>query len=263
MDDAVSNALHARSAAPEGLKKMLLVSATAHIVLMTFAAVAPASLWQRSRDARPDAMTIDLGPSTGPETGGLTSMGPRAVQRAVADLPTVRPTHPPAAKTPDMVLPEAAPRVTAKTTPAPAIDDAPKDARGRKPIDGSEMLAGNAPAATAAQSTSVGLSTAVGGGTGAQVNVGDFCCPDYVATMLRSIHQHWTPGPATTTTTVMEFTIQRDGAITDVRRVRSSGNQMADFLAERALLAIRQLPPLPDAYTNPSLVVSLDFQLQR
>jgi hypothetical protein len=38
---------------------------------------------------------------------------------------------------------------------------------------------------------------------------------------------------------------------------------MLDFLAHRALLAVRQLPPLPDAYTNPTLVVTLEFEYQR
>ncbi len=53
MDDAVSDALHTRTAAPEGLAKMLLVSAAAHVILMMLAALAPASFWLRppTRDA--------------------------------------------------------------------------------------------------------------------------------------------------------------------------------------------------------------------
>ncbi len=38
---------------------------------------------------------------------------------------------------------------------------------------------------------------------------------------------------------------------------------MLDFLAQRALLAVRQLPPLPAEYTNPTLVVNLAFEYQR
>lgn len=256
MDDDVSSALQARLAGPEGLKKMLLVSATAHVVLMTLAALAPASLRHRPIDARTNVVTIDLGPEAGADSGGRTSIGARPVQRAVPDPPAVRPTHPPAAKTPESVLPEV--------KRAASVSDAPKDASSRKPIAGSEVRAGSAPAGAATQSNSTGLSTTTdGGGTGAQVNVGDFCCPDYIATMLRRVHQHWNAGSGANAVATMQFTIQRDGSITHVQLMRSSGNQMLDFLAERALLAVRQLPPLPEAYTNPSLDVTLEFKYQR
>jgi hypothetical protein len=38
---------------------------------------------------------------------------------------------------------------------------------------------------------------------------------------------------------------------------------MLDFLANRAMLAVRQLPPLPAEYTNPTLVIDLQFEYQR
>jgi periplasmic protein TonB len=251
MDDAVSDALQARADGPEGLMKMLLVSVAAHVVLMAFAALAPASLWLRPIDARSTTVTIDLGPSTGPDTEGLTAIGSRPVQRAVPNPPKARPTPPPAA--------------TDAATPSPAATDASTNTRERTPTPavGREVLAGNAPAGADVQSASMGLRTTAGGGTGAQVNVGDFCCPEYIATMIQRVHQHWNSSRGGGAVTTMKFTIQRDGAITDVQLVRSSGNQMLDFLAQRALLAVRQLPPLPDAYPNPSLVIDLHFDYQR
>jgi TonB family protein len=224
MDDAVSDALHARTHGPEGLIKMLLVSVAAHIVLMMLAALAPASFWLRPIDARSATVTIDLGPSTGPDTTGLTSIGARPVQRVVSDKSTARPTDPPAAKTPESTLPAAG---------------------------------------TDVQSESMGLSMAASGGTGGQLNVADFCCPDYIGAMIQRVRQNWNSSRGGGALTTMRFTIERDGAITHVQLLRSSGNQMLDFLAERALLAVRQLPPLPDAYTNPSLVIDLEFQYQR
>jgi periplasmic protein TonB len=258
MDDAVSDALHARTGGAEGLTKMLLVSAAAHLLLMMLAALAPASLWHRPLDARPNTVTIDLGPGLGPSDEGLTPTGARPVQRVVPDLPTVRPQLPPAARTPESVLPEVMPRVK---TPVPAVSDSPKDARGQKPIDGSDVQAGNGSGST--QSMAAGLSTRTDGGTGAQLNAGDFCCPEYVGTMLQRIHQHWNSRRGANAVATMDFTIQRDGTITDVRLVRSSGDQMLDFLAQRALLAVRQLPPLPEAYPNASLPVTLEFKYQR
>ena len=264
MDDAVSNALGARMHGSEGLTKMLLASALAHAMLMTLAVMAPASFWLRPSSARPATVTIDLGPSApGKDSGGLTSMGVNPVQRAVADPPRTRPTPPPAAKTPASVLPvpEVTPRVTTKAPPI--LNDAPKDARGRTPAEGAELRAGDTPSPTDAESRSIGLSTREGGGSGQQLNVGDFCCPEYLGTLLRRVRQNWSAGRGTNAVTTMAFTIQRDGAITNVHMVRSSGNQMLDFLAGRALLAVGQLPPLPDAYTNPSLEISLEFQYQR
>jgi periplasmic protein TonB len=241
MDDAVSTALDARTHEPEGLKKMLLVSVAAHVVLMTLAAVAPVSIWQRPIDARSPTVTIDLGPSTGPDPdhGSLTSIGARPVERAVPNVTRVKPT------------------------PPPATNDATTNAGERTPAVGREVTAGKAVADTGVQSASMSLSPPDGGGFGARLNVGEFCCPDYIGTMLQRVHQHWNSSRGGGALTTMRFTIQRDGAITHVQLVRSSGNQMLDFLAERALLAVRQLPPLPDAYTNPSLVVTLDFQYQR
>jgi TonB family protein len=241
MDDAVSDALHARTSAPEGLAKTLLVSVAAHVVLMMLAALAPASFWLRPIDARSTTVTIELGPATGPDRGGLTSIGARPVQRVVPDLPTARRTPPPAATDASANTPE----------------------RTRTLAAGPEVRAGKAPAGTDVPSASMGLSTTVGGGTGAQLNVGDFCCPDYIGTMLQRVHQHWSSNRGGGAWPTMRFTIQRDGAITQIQLVRSSGNQMLDFLAERALLAVRQLPPLPDAYPNPSLTVDLEFQYQR
>lgn len=81
--------------------------------------------------------------------------------------------------------------------------------------------------------------------------------------MVQRIRQNWNSGRGTNAAATMTFTIQRDGAVTHVRLSRSSGNQMLDFLAERALLAAGQLPPLPDAYPHPSLILDLEFNYQR
>jgi len=62
---------------------------------------------------------------------------------------------------------------------------------------------------------------------------------------------------------VVGFTIQRDGRITNAVTERSSGYANLDLNAVRALVLTRQLPPLPDAYTNPSLTMHLHFEYLR
>jgi TonB family protein len=245
MYDAVSHALHARNHEPEGLKKTLLVSSAAHVLLMLCASIAPASWWQRTHEAPRDVMTISLGPSApGADTGGMTSIGARPVQQVVQNAPTAQPTRRPATATSEMTLPQEKPRVALK------------------PITGSDLRSGNAVAETGANTNSIGLSSRTGG-TDGQFNIGAFCCPEYIALMFQRIHQNWNARQGSGGITTMKFTIQRDGTLTDIQMVRSSSNQTLDFLAQRALLAIRQLPMLPEAYPHPTLVINLDFEYQR
>jgi TonB family protein len=261
MHDAVSQALYGRSREAQGnLSRMLGVSVALHVGMIVFLVFAPAHWWQRPLQTPQNVMTISLGGAPGPRSGGMTSISSRPIQQAVEDLPKVTPNRPPAAKTPEMVEPIAKPK-PAKETPTP-VRDAPKESNTRKPTVGSQVREGSAKAETGAQTNSVGLSTG-GGGTGGQINVGDFCCPEYIAGMVAKIHQNWNPRQTSIGITTMKFTIQRDGTLTDIQVSRSSSNQMLDFLAQRALLAVRQLPPLPAEYTNPTLVVNLDFEYQR
>jgi TonB family protein len=261
MHDAVSQALYGRSREPQGsLPRMVSVSAALHVGMIALLVFVPAHWWQRPVEPQRNVMTISLGGAPGPRSGGMTSISARPVQQAVADLPKVTPNRPPAMKTPEMVEPIAKPKPV-KETPQP-IRDAPKESNTRKPTVGSQVKEGSAKAETGAQTNSVGLSTG-GGGTGGQINVGDFCCPEYIAGMVSKIHQNWNARQSGVGISVIKFTIQRDGTLTDIQVARSSGNQMLDYLAQRAMLAVRQLPPLPAEYTNPTLVVNLDFEYQR
>jgi TonB family protein len=61
---------------------------------------------------------------------------------------------------------------------------------------------------------------------------------------------------------MVKYTIQRNGQITDVALEKSSGYTALDLTAQRALLVTRQLPPLPAAFTEPTLTVHLRFEYQ-
>ena len=111
--------------------------------------------------------------------------------------------------------------------------------------------------------TGFGLSTGGGGGTSGYLDVQNFCCPDYLATMIQLIQRNWNGRQSTPGATLMKFTIQRDGRLTDVELERSSGYFALDQTAQRSLLVTRQLPPLPGAFPEPSLTVHLTFQYER
>lgn len=261
MYDVVGNALSNRSREPEGLQRMIALSIGAHVALTVALVLMPAGWLQRSSTPTPEAMMISLATPPGAKSGGLTPITSRAVQQTLPDAPKVQPVRPPAQKTPEMTAPD--PTLKAKPQkPAPKVEDAPKEARGRTPTTGPEQKAGKAMAQTESkQSNAVGLSTG-GGGTGGPTTLSNFCCPDYVAEMVNRINQNWNPKQSTGTT-IMRFTIQRDGHITDVSVAQSSGYAMGDYMAQRALLAVNPLPPLPQAYTNPTLVVNLNFEFSR
>jgi TonB family protein len=156
------------------------------------------------------------------------------------------------------------PSLKAKPKPTPEkVTEAPKEARSKTPTTGKQESSGRTIAETGSQSTNtLGISTG-GGGTGGQINLANFCCPEYIGEMVTRINQNWNSRQATPGTTSMKFTIQRDGRITDITVAKSSGYQMLDFLAQRTLMAVSPLPPLPQAYTNPTLVINLDFEYQR
>jgi TonB family protein len=150
----------------------------------------------------------------------------------------------------------------AKSTPAP-VRQAPTEARGRTPTRGPEERTGSALAETGARGQGFGLATGGGAGSGSYLDVANFCCPEYIADMTDRIRSNWNPRAEIAGEVVVRFTILRDGTITERSVEKSSGNQVLDITAERAVAVTRQLRPLPAAFTNPTLTVHLSFQYQR
>ena len=72
----------------------------------------------------------------------------------------------------------------------------------------------------------------------------------------------WNQNQGAAGQTLVKFTIQRDGSIQNVAVERGSGTTPLDIAAMRAVLQTKSLPPLPDAFPNPTLTVHLNFQYQ-
>jgi TonB family protein len=261
----VTDVLRDRTGEPEGLRAMVLTSVALHVLLGVTIMVAP-DAWFPARQAEPRSiMTITLGGGTpGPATGGMTSIAGRAVQAQAPPEPERRPPplRPPAAKPPEMTLPAAKPAAPA-ASPPPEVKQAPPEARGRTPSQGAEPAPGSAVAETGARGQGFGLSTGGGGGSGSRLDVADFCCPEYIVTMVERIRVNWDQRAEVPGEVLVMFTIQRDGSLTDVAVERSSGYIALDLGAHRAILNARQLPPLPAAFPNPTLTVHLNFQYTR
>jgi len=259
----VTDVLRDRMQRPGGLQRTITLSVGAHLALAGALVFAPGGLLQHR--SRPNTvMTISLGGGgTGPENGGMTAMGGRPVQEVKPpDEPVKREAvRPPAAKTPEMTMPLPNARPT-KAAPRSEVKAAPDEARGRTPTRGAEKTAGSTVADTGVRGQGFGLSSGGGPGSGSTLDVADFCCPEYLATMMLMIRRAWNQNQGATGVAVVKFTIQRDGRLTNVEVFKKSGIETLDIAAQRAVLATRSLPPLPDAFPNPTLTVRLNFEYQ-
>jgi TonB family protein len=258
--DAVTHALIDRTQEPAGFRRMVSISLFAHAVLIAALAFFPAA-WFSHHEPPPTVMTITLGGNApGPYTGGMTTLGGRPTQE-VAPLPKVpQPVRPPAEKTPEMTVPVPKAR---PVKPQPEVKKAPEKTQSwnKKPVTGEKLQPGSSVAETGATGQSFGLSTG-GGGTGGFLDVKNFCCPEYISTMMQLIHANWSSQQEVQGTVMVHFTISRNGTISDVQLETSSGYIALDLNAQRAVALTRQLPPLPAEYPNPTLGVHLNFQYQ-
>jgi len=255
----VTDVLRDRMQEPAGLQRMVTVSVFVHVVVVAFVLVAPTKWFGSSSDEPQTVMTISLGGGNGPSSGGMTSMGGRPVQAETPpEVKRPEPVRPPAAKAPEMTLP--VPKAKAPT--AAPVKQAPEQARGQTPTRGPEVRSGSAIAETGTRGQGFGLSSGGGPGAGSTLDVADFCCPDYLVLMTERIKAAWNQNQGVSGNTIMKFTIQRDGRLTDVSVEKPSGYPALDLSAQRALLVTRQIPPLPTAFPNPTLTVHLNFAYQ-
>lgn len=259
--DAVSQVLVARHGIDD-TRPNFVASLAAHAVLAALVFLVPAA-WMGMQVAREEpVMTVSLAGPVGPQTGGRVAESAQAVQAAAPPAPRPAPVAPPTAVTPEMVEPTKAPP---RKTPPPKVTQAPKDAPTRTaPSTGAQVQTGDALANTASTNRTPFGGTASGaGGSGASIDVGQFCCLQYLAAMQERILRSWESRQSSLGTAVVVFKVQRDGTLTDIAVERSSGNQTLDFIATRALRLTQQIPPLPAEYTNPSLTVHMTFEYQR
>ena len=254
--DLVSSTLVARAQEPDGLRRMMIVSAVGHVVAIAALVVAP---WFFDlTPAQPEVvMEIGIAAAPGPVSGGLSPLSGKAVQKAVPkpELPKPEPVRPPAAKTPEMV------ETATRTTPKPPVKQASQSTRQAPPTTGETVRPGQSRVETGSTSNEGGLSTR-GGGTGAQMTNVNFCDPEYLGQMISLIHRNWQQQNGAGRP-VVRFVIQRDGLLTDITLRQPSGYTGLDFAAQRAVMLTRAIPPLPPCYPHPTYAMNLTFEYIR
>ena len=257
MNEAVTDIIVARSRAADRLSTMVMWSFGAHIIV-----VAALLLVQRAQpDTAPRTiMTISLGGAVGPKTAGINQMGGRAVQAPQPEQPVRRAETAPAPTPQKMTLPDPKAR-TRQESARP--QQAPDEATGRTATTGAKPQEGTTKADTQNRGQGFGLSTAGGGGDGGiTLDVSSFCCPEYIIDMRDRVTRNWNGRQGIVGSTTMTFTIQRDGTITGIQRRKSSGFELLDAQAERALRLTTKLAPLPQQFPNQTLTVHMAFDYQ-
>jgi TonB family protein len=191
----------------------------------------------------------------------MTSMAGRAVDE-IAKPNTRVIDAPPPAKAPDMV--ESTRIAKPAATPPKPVAKPSDPSRSRTPTAGAEIKAGSARVNTGGAAIPFGgLAQGGGGAGGVQLDVKNFCCPEYIVQMVQRIRQNWNPKQGAVGEPVVKFTIRRDGMLTNVEVEKPTGQDLLDQEARRAVLKTMQLAPLPREFTESSLTVHLTFDFQR
>lgn len=240
----VTDVLAERRQRPEKFGRMVAWSLTVHVGAVALLLLGPFD-WQLVADEPPrTVMTISLAGAPGPRAGGMTPMGGKAVPAPPPAKPRAVPPPPP--------KPRAMPSPTA---PVRRPQPQPKPAE-------EEPEPGVTRTDTGARGQGFGLTTGGAGGSGVQLDVANFCCPEYIEQMVTLVQRNWQSNQGVSGSTVVQFTITRGGSIQGVRIEKPSGFVALDLAAERALL-ITRLPELPLQFPNPTLTVHLTFEYRR
>lgn len=244
MNEPTSDVLVARARLEPGGRHNLAWSILGHAVVGV-AIVA----WPRGESNTPvrEVMTINLAGSPGARTEGMTQMGGSVP--APVEPSTPRPVTPPPKPTPAVNPRPAAPRRPARSDapPSPSTPSAP------------EPTTGSTPTFTGARGQGFGLSGGGGGIGRVEMDVSNFCCPEYIERIVLAIQRGWDKDQGVRGASIVTLTIRRDGSLDGVAVRRPSGFYALDNAALRAIARVQQLPPLPSEFTNPSLTLNITF----
>ena len=260
--DAVTQILIDRSREADKVSRMVGLSLAAHALLIAAVAFLPPGWGASVKPDNTNAMVISLGGAPGPRQG-MTSISAKPVQEAAPTPPKATEQAPPALARPEMVEPlktaKPQPKAVAKVEPK---KDEPQ-LHGRTPTVGPQVKQGAARVETGGAPTPFGgLATGGGGAGAAYTDFANFCCPEYLQTMVQVVQRNWQQQQGVDGTVVVKFTIQRDGLLTGIE-VEKQSVPFLNLAAQRAVVQTKQLPPLPGAFTGDQLTVHLVFQFKR
>jgi periplasmic protein TonB len=255
--DAIHDILVLRAPDPDGIGRFLTWSLGVHLALLV--GFGAGHLWLFRPAPKPRVMTISLGGTPGPRSSGMSPIGARPVEEKAPPPKRPEPIRPAAPKPDVMAVPEK-PRPKSEVKP---VETPLPPTRVARPTTGAQVKTGTARAETGATGQGTGLSQGGGGGASVTGIPADFCCPEYADTIQSLISSNWRSAQPERGTTIVQFTILKDGTVTDIRIEQSSGSGLLDRASTSALRENNfRLPPLPQAYTADKLTIHLKFVYQ-
>ncbi|MFQ5349832.1 MAG: energy transducer TonB [Thermoanaerobaculia bacterium] len=173
--------------------------------------------------------------------------------------PTPAPRSRPAPPEPDTPAPVEPEEETAEPEPEPALPS-PEARRRRPPVTPPTASREGAGELGRRRGSPTGRSTGTSPFGADSVSFADqnFTYGYYIDQMLAMIHSQWDrPALGGEVEAAVFFRIRRDGRITDLRIVESSGFNVFDLAGLRAVRQAAPLPRLPVSYPQGSLAVKL------
>jgi protein TonB len=202
-------------------------------------------------------ITLPSPPVVRPEAAANESKGFYNTETAAPPPPPEKAVPIPETTAPVRVTPPPRPARTAP--PQPSADEAPPPPSNEVPFG-----QGGKPALSYGQFPTGAGSAGIGFGDG---TFGDRYAW-YVQAITRRISQNWLQSMVDSRLRVaprvyLTFQIGRNGAITSIETMQSSGFPALDRSALRAILASNPLPALPNDYRGSSVTVSFYFEYVR
>ena len=250
MTEAVSDILEIRAVPETGFSRAVTGSIVVHLVGVMALFFAHQYVVSH-RPPQPNLMTITLGGSTGPRSTGMTAASARPVDQ-VEPQPKHEPVKTASSQSSVMTLP-----VKSEPKPPPVDRTLPITSMPKPPTTGAQVRQGTSLAETGSTTEGKGLTVGGSGGSAATLEVKDFCCPEYIQTLLQRIENKWDKNVPGRGFTVLKFTVHRDGSISDI----STDATTNDFFENQSRSALMQarLPPLPPEFKDDHLVIHLRF----
>ncbi len=102
-----------------------------------------------------------------------------------------------------------------------------------------------------------GLSFEVGNSE--EVDSSDMEWQAYYRNVYTQVSRGWSRGSVVAGVTRVRFFIQKDGGISEIEVVKSSGRSFLDSRSKRAVQRVSDLPPLPQGFQGDRLIINIDF----
>ncbi|HTT64280.1 MAG TPA: energy transducer TonB [Bryobacteraceae bacterium] len=253
---------------PDALNKPLLGSVALHVavfgtlILSGTVLSGPRETWGDANSGGPGSVAINVVNKIPlPSRSGIVNPLANDTQSAV-------PTPPPAAKPKKMEPPEEPDAIPIKSRAHPKPSEVARSAannwRAKQEYHPNQLYSATGPALVSPMIGQVG-SGGVGVGQGSPFG-NRF--GNYVMILRQRVAEKWHTGDVdprihTLPPAIVTFDLQRDGTVRNVRLVQGSGNQAADYSAQRAIYDASPFPPLPSAYERNEATIEFWFELRR